>query len=116
MLWVRQETPPKFQIPSFRVSEAPTWVRSRREPQIPDSEISSFRGPLLWVHPAEPEGPPNVPDSDFSSFRGPLLGPGIEDKVKIRGTMSFAQWWVLDVDLTSDEKQPGSGVFLETRL
>ena len=43
-----------FQIPSFRVSEAPSWVRAH--PQIPDSEFPSFRGPLSG---SEPKGPPN---------------------------------------------------------
>ena len=60
----------KFQIPSFRVSEAPSWVRSGGT-QIPDSEFPSFRGPLLGPSPRDPQ----IPDSEFPSFRGPLFGP-----------------------------------------
>ena len=54
--WVRAQGTPTFQIPSFRVSEAPYRVPSPRVPQIPDTEFPSFRGPL-YGRP-QPEGHP----------------------------------------------------------
>jgi hypothetical protein len=63
-----------FQIPSFRVSEAPSWVRAQGTAQIPDSEFPSFRGPLLPLRSKAEERDSQIPDSEFPSFRGPLLG------------------------------------------
>ena len=62
--------PGKFQIPSFRVSEAPSWVRAQGTPkfQIPSFQVSEAPS---WVR----SGGTHIPDSEFPSFRGPLLGP-----------------------------------------
>ena len=71
-----------FQIPSFRVSEAPSWVRAqgaRDGPQIPDFEFPSFRGPLLPLRSKAEERDSQIPDSEFPSFRGPLLGRSKRD-------------------------------------
>ena len=71
-----------FQIPSFRVSEAPSWVEPwspRDGPQIPDSEFPSFRGPLLPLRSKAEERDSQIPDSEFPSFRGPLLGRSKRD-------------------------------------
>ena len=67
----------KFQIPSFRVSEGPSWVQAQiGSPDLPDiSQFPSFRGPLLGPSPRDPQ----LPDSEFPSFRGPLLGPSPRD-------------------------------------
>ena len=64
-----RSTIPKFQIPSFRVSEVPSSVQGRgtpESPQIPDSEFPSFRGPLLALG-SQQEGLAKFPDSEFPS-------------------------------------------------
>ena len=65
-----------FQIPSFRVSEAPSWVRAQgTAPKFQIvSEFPSFRGPLLPLRSKAEERDSQIPDSEFPSFRGPLLG------------------------------------------
>ena len=72
--------PGKFQIPSFRVSEAPsTDVLSQRDTHIPDSEFQ--RPPLAG---SKPEGPSNsrFPVSEFlPSFRGPRLSGSTTNSV-----------------------------------
>ena len=63
-----RSTTPKFQIPSFRVSEVPSSVQGRgtpKSPQIPDSEFPSFRGPLLALG-SQQEG---LANSQIPSFR-----------------------------------------------
>ena len=65
---VLRSTTPKFQIPSFRVSEVPSSVQGRgtpKSPQIPDSEFPSFRGPLLALG-SQQEG---LANSQIPSFR-----------------------------------------------
>ena len=58
---------PKFQFPSFRVSEAeaPSWVRSGGSHKL---RVSEFPRPPLGPSPRDPQ----IPDSEFPSFRGPL--------------------------------------------
>ena len=76
--WVRAQGTPKFQIPSFRVSEAPsTDVLSQRDTHIPDSEFPSFRGLLLQGPSPYPtliqaQGTPKFQIPSFRVSGGPL--------------------------------------------
>ena len=76
----------KFQIPSFRVSGAPPWVR-RGTPKsrfhvskCADSRIllRKFQFPRFRVCRFQ-DTPRQIPDSEFPSFRVPLLGPSPRD-------------------------------------
>jgi hypothetical protein len=64
--WVRARGTPKFQIPSFRVSEAPSLVQGRGTPKFQIPSFQDFEALLL--------GPSQraalIPDSEFPSFRG----------------------------------------------
>ena len=52
--WVRAQGTPNFQFPSFRVSEAPsTDVFSQRDTHIPDSEFPSFEASFCRVHTSQ---------------------------------------------------------------
>jgi hypothetical protein len=67
-----RSTTPKFQIPSFRVSEVPSSVQGRgtpKSPQIPDSEFPSFRGPLLALGSQQEHEQEGLANSQIPSFR-----------------------------------------------
>ena len=73
------------QIPSFRVSEAPSWVRALKAQGTPKFQIPSFRvSEAPSIRTSSEQRDTHIPDSEFPSFRGLLLqGPSQRDPPQI---------------------------------